>query len=95
MRPRGEREQPRAVPAGDAGALKRLVERGDGLRRPAYPDPALRERAVQVDEEVGVDCVRERTIRDLLGSRGIADPVEPLGQVPDQVVPKDRTLVFT
>ena len=49
VRPRREHEQPGAVPGRDPRRGQRPVQRGQGLREPARPHPALRQRPVQVD----------------------------------------------
>ena len=80
VRPRGEHEQPGAVPGRDPGRSQRPVQRGQGLRGRAGQHAALRQRPVQVHEEIGLGGVLQRAVRHLLGLGPVTDAVEGVGE---------------
>ena len=80
VRPRGEHEQPGAVPGRDPGRSQRPVQRGQRLRGLAGQHAALRQRPVQVHEEIGLGGMLQRAVRHLLGRCPVADTVEGVGE---------------
>ena len=80
VRPRGEHEQPGPVPGRDPGRGQRPVQRGQGLRGLARQHAALRQRPVQVHQDIGLGGVLQRAVRHLLGRGPVADAVQGVGQ---------------
>jgi hypothetical protein len=86
VRPRREHEQPGAVPGRDPGRSQRPVQGGQKLRGPAGQHAALRQRPVQVNEEIRVDDMHQRVVRHLLRPGHIADAVESVSEPAHQSV---------
>ena len=81
-----EHQQPRAVPVGDSRRIQGTLQRGQRLRELADPHPALRQRPVQVDEQIGLDRMGQRPAGHLFGLRRVADPVEGVREAAHQEV---------
>ena len=86
VRARREHQQPGAVPGRDPRGGQGLIQRGQGLREPAGPHPALRQCPVQVNDEIGVDDVGQCAAGHLLGLGRVADPVQGVGEPAHQQV---------
>ena len=80
LRARGEHQQPGAVPGRDPGRGQRPVQGGQRLRGRARQHAALRQRPVQVLDDVGLGGVLQRAARHLLGLGQVADAVEGVGE---------------
>jgi hypothetical protein len=84
VRPCLRNQQACAVGGGDAGQLERFGDRLQGLVRPAKQRPALRDDAVQVDEQVRVVDDGHRVGRDALRVPAVPGPEqgirEPAGE---------------
>ena len=80
MGPRGEHEQPGTVPRRDPGRGERPVQRGQGLRGRACPHAALRQRPVQVHEEIGLGGLFQRAVRHPFGLGQVTYAVERVGE---------------
>jgi hypothetical protein len=70
------------IPGGSQG----LIQPGQGLGEPAHPHPALGQRPVQVNEEIGLDGQRQGPGGRPLGLGRIADPVHSVREPGHQTV---------
>jgi hypothetical protein len=68
------------MPVCNPGRGQRLVQRCQGLGRTTCSHPALRERAVQVNKEVGLHGMGKRAIRHLLGTGRITETIESVSK---------------
>ncbi len=87
---RGQHEQAAAVLGGDAGRVERLAQGGERLVGLVRQHPALGQRPVQVDQQVGIGGVAERPLGDPLRLGPVAGPVERVGEPAGQPPVLDR-----